>query len=247
MREIRLHGKHAVGEHQVTLVDDVDYHWLSQWRWKAKPNGAGTHVYAVRNVVEAGKNRTVRMHREIVGLSKDDPRDIDHINHNTLDNQKSNLRAVTRSVNCQNSKPVSVSGICDECGSVFVQRCTAKTAHTVKFCSEDCKHEAHRNRAKAYARANPHKTGKLFSTVYFGRCDECGCLFTKRHRNHSAFCSVQCFDRLRSRGRPRDAVAESPCPVCGKQFVPIRNTRKYCSKPCNRKADKLRKRGLLAA
>jgi hypothetical protein len=42
------------------------------------------------------------MHRRILGLSRGDPLESDHINGDRLDNRRSNLRAVTRAQNNQN-------------------------------------------------------------------------------------------------------------------------------------------------
>ncbi|WP_244807972.1 hypothetical protein [Caballeronia zhejiangensis] len=75
MALIKLSGRHAVGRHEFALVDDDMFDFLSQWKWKAKPNGSGNHVYAVRNVVENGKNRTIRMHRLVLGMDASDARD----------------------------------------------------------------------------------------------------------------------------------------------------------------------------
>lgn len=42
------------------------------------------------------------LHRMILGLEDDDPRVCDHINRNTKDNRRANLRAVTQKENCAN-------------------------------------------------------------------------------------------------------------------------------------------------
>lgn len=44
------------------------------------------------------------MHRQILGLDSDDPRQVDHINGNTLDNRDENLRIVTRAQNMMNRR-----------------------------------------------------------------------------------------------------------------------------------------------
>lgn len=50
------------------------------------------------------KNGNILLHRFIMKLSNKDTRVVDHINHNTLDNRKSNLRIVTYSQNNMNQK-----------------------------------------------------------------------------------------------------------------------------------------------
>jgi hypothetical protein len=88
------------------IVDDADYEWLNQWKWYC--NSAG---YAVREQYLGGgrKNRvrkTVAMHRLILCTA---PNEVDHRDLNTLNNQRSNLRAATRSGNNQNKGPQSNS------------------------------------------------------------------------------------------------------------------------------------------
>lgn len=86
---------------QVALVDDADYDWLMQWKWCAYRH---RHTfYAVRSEwLGNGKQRTVLMHRVILGLEHGDKREADHINHNGLDNQRTNIRIVTRQENMFN-------------------------------------------------------------------------------------------------------------------------------------------------
>jgi hypothetical protein len=78
------------------IVDDEDYEKLSQYRWNA--NWTGTVHYAHRL---NGKEH-VYMHRMI--MSPLPGYEIDHINKNTLDNRKSNLRIVHKSYQRANSK-----------------------------------------------------------------------------------------------------------------------------------------------
>jgi hypothetical protein len=91
-KEIQL----AQGE--VALVDDEDFEWLNQYRWHINDSG-----YAVRNVSKKiAKNKTVRMHREIMNTPFD--LETDHINGNRLDNRKTNLRICTSAQNKKNAK-----------------------------------------------------------------------------------------------------------------------------------------------
>jgi hypothetical protein len=52
-----------------------------------------------------GKQVTIALHREVLGLEKGDGREGDHINLDTLDNRRQNLRVVTRDQQTQNATP----------------------------------------------------------------------------------------------------------------------------------------------
>ena len=83
------------------IVDAADYTWLSQWTWRAlnQPHG----FRAVRDSPRAGGKRgLIWMHRVIMDVP--DGVSIDHINHNPLDNRRSNLRICTIAENNRNSR-----------------------------------------------------------------------------------------------------------------------------------------------
>jgi hypothetical protein len=83
----------------VTLLDDEDFERFNRWRWCAARSRAGKpHMYAQR---DGGRPGTLYLHRLIL----DAPRgmQVDHINGNTLDNRRANLRLVTPSQNMQNT------------------------------------------------------------------------------------------------------------------------------------------------
>lgn len=95
-------------QHQVTLVDAEDYDGLNKYKWHALLDKKMKSYYAVRHGPTNRSKKTkdkrdlLRMHREIMNTPKG--MHTDHINHDTLDNRKSNLRIVTPRKNCQNLK-----------------------------------------------------------------------------------------------------------------------------------------------
>ena len=137
MAQIELRGKYAVGAHRYAQVDDADFHWLNQWRWKAKWNGSHSGVYAVRNDLVNGKHITYRMHRMVMGLAPNAGQEIDHINHDTLDNRRANLRVVTRKVNANHRRTRTVVMACRRCGLDFVKQTKGRLANFCVKCSRE--------------------------------------------------------------------------------------------------------------
>ena len=81
-------------------VDDCDYDFLMQFHWVSCKSG--NTYYAIRSHKKNGKLTTRSMHRDILELPMGDRRQCDHINHNALDNQRSNLRIVNVRQNAEN-------------------------------------------------------------------------------------------------------------------------------------------------
>lgn len=100
MKEITLTSK------RVAIVDDVDYDFLSQWKWHLKKDGKCEYAARVNYLGGGRKNpkrKTIRMHRLI--MQTPDGMETDHINGDGLDNRRSNLRVCTKSENQHNQKP----------------------------------------------------------------------------------------------------------------------------------------------
>ncbi len=85
----------------VALVDSEDFDRISGFKWYAS-SSIKQEPYAIRSVYEGGSYKHVHMHREIMnaphGLV------VDHKNHNSLDNRKSNLRLATTRENTHNQR-----------------------------------------------------------------------------------------------------------------------------------------------
>lgn len=102
------------------LVDASDYEWLMKRCWQAKFGGGRRTVYAGRNEGGRKDRHRVMMHREILGLGRYDKRQGDHINGNTLDNRRSNLRIATHAEN-QHNKGKQKNGTSGYKGVNFVK------------------------------------------------------------------------------------------------------------------------------
>jgi len=92
---------------QYALVDDADYDWLNQWKWHAHKHHSGNFYAARMSPRKKDNGHNVSMAREILGLKQRDSRQADHINHNTLDNRRDNLRICTHQQNLRNQKSPS--------------------------------------------------------------------------------------------------------------------------------------------
>jgi hypothetical protein len=83
-----------IGEH-CAIIDDADLPIIQVHRWHISSKDG--HAYAGTWI----RNAHVRMHRLIIGATKGAV--VDHINGNTLDNRRSNLRVCTHRQNLANS------------------------------------------------------------------------------------------------------------------------------------------------
>lgn len=92
MKKIELVGKYGTGK--FALVEDEDYKLVNKYRWRINAYG-----YAETKV----KKKSIYMHRLIMNAEKG--MEVDHINHEKLDNQKTNLRLCTHQQNQHNLKP----------------------------------------------------------------------------------------------------------------------------------------------
>jgi len=92
-----------IKEHMV-LVDDEDLNILMRRKWNINTSGKrNKRHYVVRKFyVGGGRERNKFLHRVLMGIDDSPDLFIDHINGNTLDNRKSNLRVCSRVENGRN-------------------------------------------------------------------------------------------------------------------------------------------------
>jgi hypothetical protein len=99
---------------KIAIVDADNYDWLMKWNWSLTGSIAKDNFYASRMIVRKKKWIPIWMHRVVIGARQGEI--VDHINGDTLDNRRANLRKCTTSQNAQNHKILSsntsgVSGV----------------------------------------------------------------------------------------------------------------------------------------
>jgi hypothetical protein len=85
---------------QMALIDDEDYELVSQYKWYAHKYKHA--FYAQTSAYKNGKQKTIKMHRLI--MKAQSKQQVDHINHNGLDNRRANLRLCTNAENQHNQQ-----------------------------------------------------------------------------------------------------------------------------------------------
>lgn len=97
MKEIKL------TKGQVAIVDDEDFEELNKYKWHATKH---RNAFYARRANYGKRPHQVYMHRQILEGVKI----VDHINLNSLDNRRSNLRSVNPSQSCLNRNIKNKSG-----------------------------------------------------------------------------------------------------------------------------------------
>ena len=101
-----------LSQNKFAIVDADDYDRLNQYKWcLSKTRHTNYAMRRTKGKLVKGKRvkrKAILMHRSILNA----PRHlvVDHINHNGLDNRKSNLRLCTRAENSRNRRPFRFNG-----------------------------------------------------------------------------------------------------------------------------------------
>jgi len=83
---------------QVAKVSDIDFKELNKYKWKAGIKRGNYYAYRYY------RGYKLYMARVVLGLTKWNELQCDHKDHDTLNNMRSNLRAVTKAENSLNRK-----------------------------------------------------------------------------------------------------------------------------------------------
>ena len=123
---------------QYAIVDREDADKANKYAWFASPNMMGSY-YAIRRTETGG---SVYLHRYLL----DAPNDmvVDHINHNTLDNRRENLKLCTNQENNENRdgaystsrtgiRGVSVHKLKKSNGLMYIFRCQCINCKAAKY------------------------------------------------------------------------------------------------------------------
>jgi hypothetical protein len=79
------------------VIDDEDYPLVSGFKWRViSPRGGSSYAFTIR------QKKHFLMHRLITGAGTGQV--VDHIDHDTLNNRRENLRVCTHAENMRNSK-----------------------------------------------------------------------------------------------------------------------------------------------
>ena len=76
-------------------IDKEDFTLIKDFTWHVDSNG-----YVVTKINGGG----IKLHRLLMGVIDNSEFEVDHINHDLLDNRKNNLRLADRSLNCFNRR-----------------------------------------------------------------------------------------------------------------------------------------------
>lgn len=91
---------------QFSLIDTEDVEELSGYNWFANWSRFTLSFYAVRQeTIGKGKQRSKSIHASLLRVPKG--KLVDHVNRNSLDNRRCNLRSATVSENALNRRPSS--------------------------------------------------------------------------------------------------------------------------------------------
>lgn len=120
MKKIKL------SQNKYALVDDGDYDYLNEWKWSFSDMAYGGKAYRKEGT------KGIYMHRQI--MEAPTTLEVDHINHNTLDNRRANLRLATRSQNAANRR-VQINNVTGVKGVYYDKR----RDHWIAYAKKDGK------------------------------------------------------------------------------------------------------------
>lgn len=142
------------------IVDDADLEFFSQWKWHVVDRVGGSR-YVERSCKSGGKKMHIFLHREILGLKKGDGVYGDHIDGNTLNNSRSNLRRCALAQNIANAKKHGTDNT-SEFKGVCWDRARAKWVAQIKI------HRRHIFLGRFYVEVDAARAYDAAAKLHFG-------------------------------------------------------------------------------
>lgn len=105
------------------VVDPEDLDDLSQYRWSISGDGCAMRK-TPRDI--NGRQATILMHRQILGLTPGDGLEGDHKDRDKLNNRRYNLRVATHALNSQNQDARGYRGSSSRFRGVSLRKLTGK-------------------------------------------------------------------------------------------------------------------------
>ena len=94
---------------QFTKVDDEDYIYLNQFKWHAHKEGRRRDIFYAKRKIRVG-DKVVALPMQNFIMDSPKGMIVDHIDHDTLNNQKANLRVCSVLENRRNNSVVGKCG-----------------------------------------------------------------------------------------------------------------------------------------
>lgn len=101
------------------VIDEEDIAAISKYRWSAT-DGGGQYPYVTRSASRKGIRKHIKLHRVLINAPAG--LEVDHINGNSLDNRKVNLRICSHAQNLMNIHNKSMRGVSGYKGVARVTR-----------------------------------------------------------------------------------------------------------------------------
>jgi hypothetical protein len=152
------------GQPHEVLFDDIDVPIWDGRTWSlTSSNGSGFYAHTSDGRSGGVRQPDLKFHRLVMGCTFGDGMVVDHLNHNTLDNRRHNLRVVTQIENLQNQAGHRDRKYSSEVGVSYNKR-NGRWRAAVRIRGETTQ-TWHKTEAEAILAARAMRVGRLQTTT----------------------------------------------------------------------------------